>query len=249
MSVTTKVKGKPFKGPSDPKRRNICLYARNKETAVYVQDINFLESSFMGVSALSSSSSSLRPFDTRTLLCPPQSSSNMIECQTNDSSTATEQLSDDELDRRFVVEHVLTQTDLFLEDKVGSGGFRVWHVIFIVSATVLTAIVAINCFVRIRIPRTKSEIEANAKRRALLKNFKIKLRNLKAADLDDLDYRRALEKLREEFRADNESLAQSEAISILSLCDDLPHDDDETSSQQRRRNNHKSNGVKPTEEV
>ena len=35
----------------------------------------------------------------------------------------------------------------------------------------------------------------------------------------------ALEKLREEFKADNESLAQSEAISILSLCDDLPDDD------------------------
>jgi hypothetical protein len=34
----------------------------------------------------------------------------------------------------------------------------------------------------------------------------------------------ALEKLREEFKADNESLAQSEAISIMSLCDDLPED-------------------------
>ena len=30
----------------------------------------------------------------------------------------------------------------------------------------------------------------------------------------------ALEKLREEFKADSESLAQSEAISILSLCDE-----------------------------
>ena len=51
------------------------------------------------------------------------------------------------------------------------------------------------CFVRVRIPRTKAEIEANAKRRALLKNFKIKLKNLKAAELDDMDYRRG-EKLR-----------------------------------------------------
>ncbi len=46
------------------------------------------------------------------------------------------------------------------------------------------------CFVRFRIPRTKAEIEANSKRRQLLKNFKAKLRNLKAADLDDMDYRR-----------------------------------------------------------
>lgn len=34
----------------------------------------------------------------------------------------------------------------------------------------------------------------------------------------------ALDKLREEFKADNESLAQSEAISILSLCDEMPDD-------------------------
>jgi hypothetical protein len=44
--------------------------------------------------------------------------------------------------------------------------------------------------VRLRLPRTKTEIEANAKRRALLKNFRLKLKNLKSAELDDLDYRR-----------------------------------------------------------
>ena len=36
----------------------------------------------------------------------------------------------------------------------------------------------------------------------------------------------ALEKLREEFRADSESLAQSEAVSILSLCDNADMDMD-----------------------
>ena len=29
-----------------------------------------------------------------------------------------------------------------------------------------------SCFVRVRVPRTKSEIEANAKRKELLRNFK-----------------------------------------------------------------------------
>ena len=33
-------------------------------------------------------------------------------------------------------------------------------------------------------------------------------------------YSAALEKLREEFKADSESLVHSEAISILSLCDE-----------------------------
>ncbi len=43
----------------------------------------------------------------------------------------------------------------------------------------------------------------------------------------------ALEKLREEFKADNESLAQSEAISILSLVDDLPKDDEDVGNHKK----------------
>ncbi len=54
----------------------------------------------------------------------------------------------------------------------------------------LIAVFTFCCFVRVRIPRTKTEIEANAKRKALLKNFRAKLKSLKSADLDDMDYRR-----------------------------------------------------------
>ena len=52
------------------------------------------------------------------------------------------------------------------------------------------AVVTVSCFVRVRVPRTKSEIEANSKRKELLKNFRVKLKNLKAAELDELDYRK-----------------------------------------------------------
>ena len=55
----------------------------------------------------------------------------------------------------------------------------------------------------------------------------------------------ALEKLREEFKADNESLAQSEAISILSLVDDLPNDDDDIGGEdpvRKSSSNNKANG-------
>jgi len=45
------------------------------------------------------------------------------------------------------------------------------------------------------------------------------MRQLNTTDLDDMTYRRALERLREEYKADSESLAQSEAISIMSLED------------------------------
>ena len=81
-----------------------------------------------------------------------------------------------------------------------------------------------------RIPSTKSEIEANFKRKKLLGEFNSKMRQLNTKDLDDMTYRlavkiiisstqslvrRALERLREEYKADSESLAQSEAISIM----------------------------------
>ena len=39
-------------------------------------------------------------------------------------------------------------------------------------------------------PRTKSEIAANARRKDLLSNFRTNIATLKAGDLDDMDYRR-----------------------------------------------------------
>ena len=50
-------------------------------------------------------------------------------------------------------------------------------------------VIVLCCIFRCRIPRTKAEIEANAKRKSLLKNFNQKLGQLKAAELDDMDYR------------------------------------------------------------
>lgn len=127
-------------------------------------------------------------------------------------------MTEDKLASDYVEENILTNTDLFLENKI-SGQLKTWHLIFFISSGTLVAVICLCCFIRIRIPRTKSEIMANARRKALLKNFRVKLTTLKSADLDDMDYRRALEKLREEFKADSESLVHSEAISILSFDD------------------------------
>ena len=90
------------------------------------------------------------------------------------------------------MDDALSSTGQFLEDNVLEVGYG--------SGTSLSGklpitflsflVVTICCFIRFRIPRTKSEIEANAKRQQLLKNFRAKLRDLKAADLDDMDYRR-----------------------------------------------------------
>lgn len=122
-------------------------------------------------------------------------------------------ISDEAMDYDYVVENVLSNTDLFLENRI-TGKLKAWHLIFIVSAGTLVAseleqgfkeppfshkkhfiVITFCCFVRVRLPRTKSEIIANARRKALLKNFRSKLKSLKSADLDDMDYRRGTSKL------------------------------------------------------
>ena len=118
--------------------------------------------------------------------------------------------SEEELDYEYVVQNVLTNTDRFLEGDIFARNLKTWHVIFFVSAGTLVAsnvtlillhlmpyhlfplVITLCCFIRLRLPRTKSEICANAQRKALLKNFRSKLTTLKSADLDDMDYRRGM---------------------------------------------------------
>ena len=52
------------------------------------------------------------------------------------------------------------------------------------------SVITLCCFIKLRVPRTKSEIAANARRKDLLSNFRSKITTLKAGDLDDMDYRR-----------------------------------------------------------
>ena len=77
--------------------------------------------------------------------------------------------------------NISSKYDFIIPLKVSSR-----EVIVLFSPLVIT----LCCFVRVRLPRTKSEIYANARRKALLKNFQSKLTTLKSADLDDMDYRR-----------------------------------------------------------
>lgn len=53
-----------------------------------------------------------------------------------------------------------------------TGGFKVWHIIFIIIAFVVTIIVVYCCFHRCRIPRTKQEIEADLMRTNLANKFR-----------------------------------------------------------------------------
>lgn len=61
--------------------------------------------------------------------------------------------------------------DQWLEVMV-TGGFKVWHIIFIIIAFVVTIIVVYCCFHRCRIPRTKQEIEADLMRMNITNKFR-----------------------------------------------------------------------------
>lgn len=70
------------------------------------------------------------------------------------------------------------------------GVFRVWHVIFLGCGGFLSVVIMICCCFRIRIPRTKQEIEADFQRRKIAKNFRQKLAKIKNSEMDDMDLKR-----------------------------------------------------------
>ncbi|XP_063701904.1 transmembrane inner ear expressed protein [Culicoides brevitarsis] len=89
----------------------------------------------------------------------------------------------------------------WLENEV-SNGFRVWHILFLGCSGILSLVIMICCCFRFRIPRTKQEIEADFQRRKITKKFKKKLANIQNSEMDDMDLRKALERVRQEFLED-----------------------------------------------
>lgn len=59
-----------------------------------------------------------------------------------------------------------------------TGGFKVWHIIFIMIAFAVTLTVVYCCFHRCRIPRTKQEIEADLMKSNLTNKFRDYLQDL-----------------------------------------------------------------------
>ncbi|EFX85404.1 hypothetical protein DAPPUDRAFT_46173 [Daphnia pulex] len=84
-----------------------------------------------------------------------------------------------------------------------AGGFRIWQVLFLSGAVLLAVdflftrfvpatVIILCCCVRIRIPRTKQEIEADFRRKQLSKRFKQELKRIRNSELDVMDLRRGL---------------------------------------------------------
>ncbi|KAK6627896.1 hypothetical protein RUM44_010378 [Polyplax serrata] len=96
-------------------------------------------------------------------------------------------------------------------------GFRVWQLMFLSFAALLALVIILCCCIRYRIPRTKQEIEADYIRKKITKKFQKQLRTIQNSDMDEMDLKRALDRIRAEFKSDTESLAQSEALSEATL--------------------------------
>ncbi|CAG7717590.1 unnamed protein product [Allacma fusca] len=98
----------------------------------------------------------------------------------------------------------------FLEQEI-SFGLVLWHIIFLASGAALSLVIFLCCCIKFRIPRTKQEIEADYIRKKITKKFQRRLKTIQNQDLDAMDLKRALDKIRAEFKSDTESLAHSEA--------------------------------------
>ncbi|XP_043277719.1 uncharacterized protein [Venturia canescens] len=98
----------------------------------------------------------------------------------------------------------------WLEDET-LAGFRVWQLAGIVLSVILAIIIALCCCIRFRIPRTKQDIEADYIRKRITKNFRKELDKINNAEMDEMDLRRALERIRSDLDAESEELEKQRA--------------------------------------
>ncbi|XP_028982590.1 transmembrane inner ear expressed protein [Diachasma alloeum] len=86
------------------------------------------------------------------------------------------------------------EVEKWLEDEA-LGGFRVWQLAAVVISIFLTLVIGLCCCIRFRVPRTKQNIEADYVRKKLTKNFRRELSKISNGEMDEMDLRKALEKV------------------------------------------------------
>ncbi|XP_063238341.1 uncharacterized protein LOC134539920 [Bacillus rossius redtenbacheri] len=104
---------------------------------------------------------------------------------------------------------VVVQADWLEQPLVG--GFRTWHIMFLSFASLLALVVLLCCCLRFRIPRTKQEIEADYVRKKIARRFQKQLQSIANSDMDDMDLKKALDRVLAELKSESESRGGSEA--------------------------------------
>ncbi|XP_056629620.1 uncharacterized protein LOC130440471 [Diorhabda sublineata] len=78
--------------------------------------------------------------------------------------------------------------------------FRIWHYIFFCFSAFTVFVVLFCCCIKIRVPRTKQEIEADYCRKKLAVKFRERLKLIKNQEMNNMDLERALQIIQDDYK-------------------------------------------------
>ncbi|RZF41848.1 hypothetical protein LSTR_LSTR005310 [Laodelphax striatellus] len=107
-----------------------------------------------------------------------------------------------------------TESPLYM--GIDNTGLKLWQLLLMAGGS-LSFVIIFCCCVRFRIPRTKQEIEADYIRKKITRKFQKQLRMIQDTEMDEMDLKKALDRVRAEFKTDIESIAHTEGYSGGSL--------------------------------
>ncbi|XP_076348379.1 uncharacterized protein LOC143246021 [Tachypleus tridentatus] len=102
-------------------------------------------------------------------------------------------------------------------------GFRIWQLLFLSIGGFIVLVVLLCCVVKIRIPRTKQEIEIDYQRKWLTRNFRAHLDML---SMGEVNFVTVLDKVKEICNEDN--MCESECSDIINTGAELPDEEIQT---------------------
>ncbi|XP_044759650.1 uncharacterized protein LOC123317276 [Coccinella septempunctata] len=85
-------------------------------------------------------------------------------------------------------------------------GFRVWHLMFFAVTGFFSILIFLAFCIKIRIPRTKQDIEADYHRKKLAEKFIERLRLIENQEMDTLDLKRALDIIQKDYLENQENI-------------------------------------------
>ena len=124
--------------------------------------------------------------------------------------------------------------DQWLEVMV-TGGFKVWHIIFIIIAFVVTLVVVYCCFHRCRIPRTKQEIEADLMRTNLASKFRDYLQEFPNEPATFVEVLKRVQELEEKAAESEESGARKRMGWLKLKAKDKPAEGGEAGPSSKKK--------------
>ncbi|KAK5641814.1 hypothetical protein RI129_010361 [Pyrocoelia pectoralis] len=99
------------------------------------------------------------------------------------------------------------ETEIWIEKPISDDlGFRIWHLLFFCFSGVILLVILICCCIKIRVPRTKQEIEADYQRKKIAVKFREKLKLIQNQEMDAMDLKRALEIIQEDLRNEHQNI-------------------------------------------